>query len=219
MKRKPRICASITTDDPEAIAAVAPLVDLFEVRIDLLGEGWREVAGGLSKPWIACNRCADEGGQWAGTEKERIDRLLKAADLGADIIDIELGTEDLKAAVAAIKEKKKECLISFHSLVGTPSPETLRDIVRSQLEARADIGKVVTTAQAVGDNFTMLQLLGDFPGKRIVAFAMGDLGHISRVFSPLAGADFTYAAVQEGGEAAPGQLTAAALHRLYGMLD
>jgi len=35
-----KICASITSPDPRAIKVVEPLVDLFEVRIDLIGESW-----------------------------------------------------------------------------------------------------------------------------------------------------------------------------------
>ncbi|MGB2876989.1 MAG: type I 3-dehydroquinate dehydratase, partial [Dehalococcoidales bacterium] len=86
---RPRICASIVNSDLEAIGRVAPLVDLFEVRIDLIGPDWREVAGQLGKPWIACNRKSDEGGIWEGGEEERIAELLSALELGAAIVDIE----------------------------------------------------------------------------------------------------------------------------------
>ena len=71
---KTGICAVITDNDLEAVKDVAPSVDLFEVRIDLIGAGWREIARQLQKPWIACNRSAEEGGSWRGTETERIRR-------------------------------------------------------------------------------------------------------------------------------------------------
>ena len=76
-----KICASIVNDDLEAVRRVEPLVDLYEVRIDLIGSEWREVAGQLKKPWIACNRKSDEGGTWRGGEEARIAELLNALEL------------------------------------------------------------------------------------------------------------------------------------------
>mgnify|MGYP000285862918 CR=1 FL=1 len=39
----PRICAVVTGGDIEAARNISPLVDLFEVRIDLIGDGWQEM--------------------------------------------------------------------------------------------------------------------------------------------------------------------------------
>ena len=148
---RPGICASIVNGDLEAIGRVAPLVDLFEVRIDLIGPDWKEIAGQFGKPWVACNRKADEGGIWEGSEEERVAELLSALELGAAIIDIELSTENLNDAVTRIKGQAK-CLISFHDLKGTPPFEAMKEIARRQLAAGADIVKVVTTARKFEDN-------------------------------------------------------------------
>jgi 3-dehydroquinate dehydratase type I len=211
------VCVAITSGDLAAIEMAAPLADLFEVRIDLIGAGWREVAGRLKKPWLACNRRAAEGGNWTGSEPERVAELLGAVDLGAGIVDIELLTPDREAVVKSIKGKA-QCLLSYHNLIATPSPRALRDIVNGQLAAGADICKVVTTARDVGDNITVLQIIRDFPGKKIVAFAMGAAGQLSRVLSPLAGGYFTYASAGPGRESAAGQLTVDELKTIYGML-
>ena len=214
---RPRICASIVNGDLEAIGRVAPLVDLFEVRIDLIGPDWRDVAGQLGKPWIACNRKSDEGGIWEGNEGERIAGLLSALELGAAIVDIELSTENLYDVVTRIK-RQAECLISFHHLEETPPFNTMREIVRRQFAAGADIVKVVTTARKFEDNVSTMQLIREFPGKRVVAFAMGPLGLMSRLLCPLAGGDFIYASVEPGGEAAPGQMTAEEMRQIYEMV-
>ena len=108
---RPKICASIVNNDPEAVKRVEPLVDLYEVRIDLIGSEWKGIVSKLRKPWIACNRKADEGGIWRGGEKERIAELLSALELGVAIIDVELSTEGLEDIVARIKPKA-ECLLS-----------------------------------------------------------------------------------------------------------
>ena len=216
--KKPRICAAMVNNDPEAVREIEPLVDLFEVRIDLIGDGWQELAKQFKKPWIACNRRVDEGGRWQGDEASRVDELLEAVELGADIIDLELRTTNLKSAVALIKKRTK-CLLSFHELKGTPPFNSLRGMVLGQLEAGADICKVVTTAQRPEDNLTVLQLISEFPKTRVISFAMGPLGFASRVLCPLVGGDFTYASIEQGKESASGQITVKGLRRIYETME
>jgi 3-dehydroquinate dehydratase type I len=199
------------------VAGIEPLADLFEVRIDLIGEGWREVAGRLGKPWIACNRRKEEGGKWRGGESQRIKELLSALELGAAIVDIELSTPGLEKAVREIKGRA-DCLLSYHDLKGTPPLEKMKEIIKNQEAAGADICKVVTTARSFKDNLSTLQLIADFPQKKVVSFAMGALGQISRVLCPLAGGYFTYASVEQGSESAAGQITVTELRKIYDML-
>ena len=132
--KKPVICGVIVDGDTTAIKEAEPLVDMFEVRIDLIGGGWQEVVSQLSKHWIACNRIVTEGGSWQGSEARRKEELLKACQLGADIVDIELETTNLERLVPIIKKEAK-CLISFHDMERTPPLDELRKIVRRQLAA------------------------------------------------------------------------------------
>lgn len=215
--KRPRICAVVIDNDIKAVKEVEPAVDLFEVRIDLIGDGWQDMVKQLGKPWIACNRSADEGGSWRGSESQRREELLEALELGADIIDIELVTGNLKEIVQLIK-KKAQCLLSFHDLKGLPSLDRMREIVQREVDAGADICKVIATARRFEDNLTVLQLVSEFPGIKIVSFAMGDLGLISRVLCPLVGGDFTYASIEKGKESAAGQMAAGDLRRLYEMV-
>ena len=216
--KEPRICATIVNNDPKSIKEVAPLVDLFEVRIDLIGDGWQEVAGQLNKPWIACNRIAAEGGKWGGNEARRIERLLQAIELGAEIVDLELSTKNLENVIRLVK-KKARCLLSFHDLEETPTFDTMNEIVKKQSKAGADICKVVTTARSFEDNLAVLRLIPEFPATKLVAFAMGPLGAISRVLCPLVGGDFTYASIEKGKESAPGQITVRELVKIYAMVS
>jgi len=215
--KRPRICAVIVDNDLEAVNEITPLVDLFEVRIDLIGDGWQELAKQLNKPWIACNRRADEGGRWEKGEERRIEELLKAMGLGADIIDIELRTSNLEEVIPMIGKRAK-CLLSCHDLEKTPSLNRMREMIQRQLRAGADICKMVTTAQSLDDNLTVLQLINEFPETRIVSFAMGPLGFVSRVLCPLVGGDFTYASTKIGKESASGQIAVRDLRKLYEMM-
>ena len=216
--KRPRICAVIVSNDLQAVKGVEPFVELFEVRIDLIGDDWRELVKQLEKPWIACNRSADEGGSWRGSESKRREELLSAIEMGASIIDVELVTGNLKEIVQLIKKKAK-CLLSFHDLKGTPPLDRMREIVQREMEAGADICKIVTTAQRFEDNLAVLQLISDFPKARVVSFAMGPLGFASRILCPLFGGDFTYASIEAGKESASGQITAGDLKKIYGMVE
>jgi 3-dehydroquinate dehydratase type I len=211
------ICAAVVNSDLEAIKKVEPLVDLFELRIDLIGSGWREVAGHLKKPWLACNRRVEEGGGWRGSESERIKELLSAVELGARIIDIELSTPGVEKIVEETK-RKAECLVSYHNLKETPPLAKMREIIKKQLAAGAGICKVVTTARTFADNLATLQLIRDFPEIKVVSFAMGDAGQISRVLCPMVGGYFTYASIEEGKESAEGQVTVEDLREIYKLI-
>ncbi|MCD6452790.1 MAG: type I 3-dehydroquinate dehydratase [Dehalococcoidales bacterium] len=216
--KQPRICASIVNQDWTAIAQIEPLVELFEVRIDLIGNGWPEIARRLNKPWIACNRSVAEGGRGENNEAERIAEINQAIALGASIIDVEMRTENLKNIVALIKQRTR-CLLSFHELHKTPSLIELTEIVQRQLDIGADICKVITTAQKFTDNLTTFKLIATFPQIKMVSFAMGPLGTTSRILCPLAGGYFTYASIASGQESAPGQITVGNLTKIYQLLE
>ena len=216
--KRPHICGVVTEHDEAAIRAAAPLVDLFELRLDLVGPRWPETARLLTRPWIATNRLANEGGRWAGLEADRTAELQRAVELEASIVDLELATSGLGRVIPLIKQRA-ECLISYHNMKATPPLEELIEIVRAELEAGADICKVATTARDFDDNTAILELIRAFPGTRLVALAMGEAGQASRILSPLIGAEFAYAALNEGAGSAPGQLTVIQLVKLYGELD
>ena len=215
---KVKLCASIIDTDIAAVKKIEPIVDLFELRIDLIGDKWMEVARQLKKPWIACNRMVEEGGKWEGNEARRIERLLQAVELGAKIVDIEYNAKNVDNIIRLIK-KRAECLLSFHDFQKTPSLDVLKQIVNRELKAGADICKVVTTAQTFEDNLAVMRLFSEFPGIKMVAFTMGTQGFISRVMAPLIGAYFTYGAVQKGVESAPGQLPVSDMLAVYEMVN
>jgi 3-dehydroquinate dehydratase-1 len=214
---RPRICAAIVNDDVTKIRDVEPMVDLFEVRIDLIGDAWEKVAKTIIKPWIATNRTIDEGGKWNGNEARRIERLLKAIELGAEMVDVEFRTKNLKNIVPLVKKRVK-CILSFHDTEKTLPLTELKNIVDGQIKAGADICKVVTTARDYQDNLTVLELVREFHTSRIVSFAMGYHGQTSRILSPLVGADFTYGSIEEGKESAPGQITVKQMIETYRIL-
>ncbi len=214
---KPKICATIVESDIELIKEVEPDVDLWEVRIDLVGSGWPNVVKLLRKPWLACNRSPEEGGRGDPNEVKRIEELLWAGESGASILDIEYRTKDLASLVPLIKTRAK-CLVSYHDVAGTPTYEELVAIVDSQRKTGADICKVVTSARSFDDNLVILKLIRHFPETKMVAFAMGEAGRISRIFGPLVGGYLTYACLAPGKESAMGQMTVREMREIYGYI-
>ena len=51
---RPRICAAIVSGDIEKVKKAQPYADLFEVRIDLIGNDWAETAQQIKTPWCWC---------------------------------------------------------------------------------------------------------------------------------------------------------------------
>jgi 3-dehydroquinate dehydratase type I len=149
-----------------------------------------------------------------GDEPKRVAELLRAAELGARIVDIELSTPELGAVVPLIKQKA-ECLISYHNFDGTPPLGELKRVVERQLEAGADICKVAVKANDFDDNAAVLQLARHFSSVRLIALSMGEAGQPGRLLGPVLNGELAYAALKEGAGSAPGQLTIARLLRFY----
>lgn len=78
----------------------------------------------------------------------------------------------------------------------------------------ADLVKIVTLARSHADSARVMSLYGKFSG--LIAFAMGEKGKITRIFSALAG-PFTYASLTES--VAPGQMSVNELRDILAKLD
>jgi 3-dehydroquinate dehydratase/shikimate dehydrogenase len=168
---------------------------------------------------IATCRRKAHGGKFAGSLNAEIEILLKAAEAGCQIVDFEVeSAEELKPAQfakfrAALQEAGCALLISFHDFTRTRA----LDKISARIEAfEPDFVKVVSTARTLADNLAVLRLIEDRSlTEQMVGIAMGEEGLISRVLGPRAGGAFTFAALEDGAETAPGQIGARTLRDLY----
>ena len=191
-----------------------PLADILELRIDHIEDvNLEKLMSKKRGKILVTNRRRDEGGGFSGTEVERVELLKEAVGLGADYVDIEMGTAEalIKELAARIGNHhgRTKWIISHHDLNGTPSERALRRRLDECKRTGADIIKIVTYAKRMEDN---LRVLGLIPYARrkdqeIAAFCMGEMGRISRIMAPLLGSYFNYASLERGTESAPGQLT------------
>jgi len=225
---KPKICVPLPAG---RLSDLAPMIrraedsgaDLIEIRLDYPRVGPLRALDELTKvikqasvPFIATNRQYQQGGLRPQDEKRRIEVLVSAANIGFQFVDIELTSADLRLTVQRVKDCGAKPIVSHHDLEGTPSESEMERIVRSEIEAGAEVCKLVTTAKLVDDNIRCLvftQRLSQVTN--IVCFAMGWKGLLSRAFSPFFGGYFTFASLDDGLETAPGQLSIADLERIY----
>ena len=170
-------------------------------------------------PVIATVRSRQQGGRFAGTKEGQLRLLLRAVEAGSSYLDWEFQPgEDLPDELSGIRER---VILSYHNFQTTPANSILESLFNEMAAIRPRVLKVVTLAQKMEDNLTLLNLIskGRKQGREVVAFCLGSLGRISRVACLLVGGAFTYAALEKGAEAAPGQFTLPEMHRLLGMLQ
>lgn len=220
---KIRICAPVAAEGADGAIrlieeAEAKGADLVEARLDYLKsfKKVRKIAESASVPLIATNRQYGQGGQRPQHEDERVKVLLDAADAGFQYVDLELTTTDLQSVMRELKAKGAKIIVSQHDFKRTPDIAELRSIMDSLVRTGAGICKLVTTANKLEDNLSCLLLTSKMSKTvKLVCFAMGKNGLISRVLSPLFGAEFTYASVEKGRETASGQPTIIELKKIY----
>ena len=200
----------------EDISAAEKLADIIELRLDLIARfDLSELIKATTLPLIATNRTKLEGGQFKGSEEERVQILRQAMQSGADYIDIETSTP--KELLQSILENKgkTQVILSYHNFTNTM--DDLEPLYEIMCDLPGDILKIVTYAQDISDNLKMFRLLerAKKENRKLIALCMGENGEISRVLSPLLGGLLTFGALETGKESAPGQIAANVLRNVY----
>jgi 3-dehydroquinate dehydratase/shikimate dehydrogenase len=225
-----KLCVAIQAATPSELwqraASAAEETKFLEFRLDALAKpaaafpGLQEfLAAHRDVSSIATCRRKQFGGNFAGTLAAELEILLKAAESGCSIVDLEVeSAEEAKSSQlakfrAALQAAGAALLISFHDFTRTKGLEQ----AAARIEVFApDYVKVVSTARTLSDNLAVLKLIEDHSlASHVVGIAMGEEGLLSRVLGPRAGAAFTFAALEDGAETAPGQVSARTLLDLY----
>jgi 3-dehydroquinate dehydratase/shikimate dehydrogenase len=223
-----KICVAIIGNTPEEMlekaTAVLKETTFLEFRLDYLAKP----AAALPKlkefltensaaTVIATCRCKENGGKFSGSNTAALDVLLKAAEAGFQIIDIELESiEKLpKTTMERLRADGAAVIISHHDFHAT---KDLDGIYKRITPFAPDFIKVVPTAKSLTDNLTLMRFMErmeDRSNSNIVGICMGEPGIISRVLGLRAGSAFTFAAASLGEETAPGQIAARTLIETY----
>ena len=201
--------------------AEAQHADLIEVRLDSLKNHDRiaEIPRCSKTPLIATNRSIEHHGKFSGSEDERQRILMDAARNGFEYVDIDLSMPNMKQLIDNLREVGAKLIVSFHDFERTPELSLLNKVLEEEIDWGAEICKIVTTARSVEDNLNTINFVSEASKKaKIVCFAMGELGKLSRLLSPVFGAFFTFASIDEKRKTAKGQLTIQEMRRVYAIL-
>lgn len=215
-----KICASIKAPtieefEEKAEKALEMGADLIEFRLDYLQKiDLKNIAGLLEKfaeKSIFTLRPTWEGGYFSGGEEKRLNILAKISEMNPAYIDMELDSSSVERKVPEIRKKAK-LIISKHDFDGSLNVGSLRELASKALKL-GEIAKIVVSAKSFSDNLKILSLYDVFPTNKLIAFAMGERGIISRIVSSLIGAPIAYACLP-GEEIAPGQLSVRDLKKI-----
>lgn len=224
-----KICGCLLDAEPKRLAALlqSPEVDLVEWRLDafIAQRGWSETQTMLAvlreerrHPVLVTNRPERHGGRFPGSEEDRLTILEEAVRAGAQWVDLE---DDVTVGDRErFRELGARVLVSHHDFLSTPETAELQAIARS-LAPGADCIKMVAFARNRQDCLRVLELISwgkAALGVDVIAFCMGSPGRWSRVVSLLLGSPWTYARLEGGAEAAPGQYSATEIRALLRLL-
>jgi len=208
MNHKSRIVAVLGKDAEKDRQATSD-EDMIELRLELLAGGdplqtLKAIREATAKPIIATARLRTEGGMFQGSERERVDLLIKASCY-ADYVDLELLADQRDDVIARIM---KPVIVSYHDFQGMPEELQLIGIYEEMKKTKAAIAKIAVTPKSLHDNLRILQFLldADMP---LCMIAMGRMGRHLRVVAPFYGSALTYGFVTQS--TAPGQMSLAEL--------
>ncbi len=213
-------CVPVAEKRPDAMIRSAKkalgVSELAELRLDFLAQSdVPDVLERLSrrelKRCVCTLRPPREGGMFAGTEAERASVLKTVAGYGPYSIDVEYTTVSRNGGLAkSIKSSGTPMLVSWHDFDGTPGGAALAGRL-ARMTRHSNHVKIVTTAKTHDDVSRVLALYGRWGGggggggsgnkggkngaSGLVAFAMGDVGRISRLLCLYLGSPYTYASL------------------------
>ncbi len=189
--------------------------DCVELRLDLFQEPFdlpmlmREAQG---LPVVATLRPPEQGGGCTLPASERLNVLVRAAELGAQYVDLEWDAAT-PAALSAVRQAGARAIVSRHDFASMPRLSD--DWSTALADAGADVVKVVGTARRLSDCLEVFRTFAR-ADRPTIAIAMGEAGLITRVLVLRSKRCLlTYAALDEGIGTAPGQLTLSEMRETY----
>ena len=188
----------------------APQCDLIEFRLDRLGKepDLKEMMEGISKPLlISCRRQID-GGNWDGTEEDRMIQLRTAIVNNPAYIELELDIADKIPRFGSTKR-----VVSYTSL---HQPLTnLEPIIDKAIAAKADVVKLVGPTPTLDAAWPLLSTISKKRNIPVVGMGLGKPGIMFSLLGAKYGAPWIYGALERGLEAHEGQATVSDLDEVY----
>ncbi len=198
--RLPAVAVSFADDLPDVEVEnwIASGLDVAELRIDWFSSFDPDHVVTQARRFdrfatIATIRSRAEGGEWSGSEEERLSLFCDLLP-HVDAVDIELSSDSiLERAIGEAHRGGVTVIVSHHDFSDTPAPDELQRIDERARAAGADLVKVAVRGNSLQD----IRVLAEFTLRRsdwgVIVLAMGPWGPLSRVLLPALGSRLTFA--------------------------
>lgn len=205
------VCVSVSEASlDEAVQAVRAAqqggADMVEVRFDRMAKLPEDLTPlkDAAPVRIATLRAKGHGGEWEGEDGAKLRFLRRAVRAGFEVVDLEDDSPLLRGKDRELRGA--DHIISHHDLVSTPSPAAIVEIMLRNA-ARGGLPKGAFAVNTVTDLHHLVRAgrLLSFTGHRFALLGMGELGRVTRLRYQRMGSYYTYASLEAGKEAAPGQ--------------
>ena len=195
-------------------------VDIIECRFDYLSnfenlDHYLDILSRYQDKCIYTIRPENEGGKFSNDPKKRAEIISKFIHRKPLFVDIEYKLISSNDFIADLVESENtRILVSWHDFSHTPEFDHLLEQVK-KMQIYSPFVKIVTTARSIDDSIKILSIYQSIDTHiTLIAFAMGEMGILSRVLCTVVGdAPFTYASI--GAALAPGQLSVDQMKSIY----
>ncbi len=207
------ICISINQESRRLaqvdLLNAGPQCDLVEIRLDRFGKAPEvgELLAHKPKPVIMSCRRVRDGGAWEGSEDDRQAILRQCIVSKADYVEIEL---DIADQIRRFPPSQR--VVSYTNLQETP--DDILDIYAQAQSKSPDVIKLTTLARTPEEAWPLVQVMAKQTIPTVVV-GLGKPGIMLSILGKKIGAPWTYAALERGMEAYPGQATIADLRAVY----
>lgn len=166
---------------------------LAELRLDFFDtidcEQIQKLRNDIPLPMIFTLRSRSQGGDYDGSEEERINQIRKLSQLKPEYIDVESDVSPTFTNELKTKNPDTKIIVSFHDFEKMPSLEL---VLKEMQKHNADIYKMAFMLQSSAEALSLL-LFMQKNSKNVLAMGMGSFGKPTRILGPVFGAQFVYA--------------------------
>lgn len=190
-----------------------PQCDIVEVRLDRFSRtpDIAELLATKRKPVIMACRRSDEGGDWPGSESDRLTLLRECVAQKADYVEVELDVADQVEVTPPTKK-----IVTYTNML--EPPDNLAAIYAQAASKKPDVIKLAMPARTPEEAWPLVQLLAK-PAAPTVVLSLGKAGVMLSILARRVGAPWIYASLERGLEADHNVITLHDLESIYHYQD
>lgn len=213
------ICISVTPTSRQLakvdILNAARQCDIVEVCLDHLVKepDVKDLLDGAKKPILISCRRREDGGEFEGTEEERLLLLRQAILAGPAYIELDIDTAHKIPRFGKVQR------VVSHTSLNRPLGADIEEIFDQAVAAKADVIKFTWPTQTLESAWPLLAAVSQKRALPVVGLGLGRCGLTFSLLGRKYGSPWIYAALEKGMEAFPGQPTVGDLDNLYRWRD